>query len=139
MADASFLSMTSLLSVRLYQRCPGICRTDGYFACCLLIASIGPSRTGLAPLLGAEPHYFLLDQKVTKNQVRRNASFAAQGHCPAKPVKTRARSFCRLFSHKATASGKITNALADAQALRFLPSFVQKPSSDGFVERTKIS
>jgi hypothetical protein len=31
-------------------------------------------NTGIVPLLGAEPHYFLLDQKVTKNQVTRDAS-----------------------------------------------------------------
>jgi hypothetical protein len=28
----------------------------------------------LAPLLGAEPYYFFLDEKVTKNQVTRDAS-----------------------------------------------------------------
>jgi hypothetical protein len=30
------------------------------------------------PLLAAEAHYFFLDEKVTKNQVTRDAFFAAQ-------------------------------------------------------------
>jgi hypothetical protein len=34
-----------------------------------LPVSVLPSRAWLTPLLGAEPHYFFLDEKVTKNQV----------------------------------------------------------------------
>jgi hypothetical protein len=45
--------------------------------------------------------------------------FAAQALCAAKPEKPRARSFCPLLSHKAYASGKITNALAAAQSNLF--------------------
>jgi hypothetical protein len=41
-------------------------------------------------LLAAKAHYFFLDEKVTKNQVSKNASFAAQGLCPAAPLKPRA-------------------------------------------------
>jgi hypothetical protein len=69
-------------------------------------------------LLAAEAHYFFLDEKVTKNQVIRDAS-AAQALCAANQIKPKARSFCRLLSHKAIASGKITNAFAAAQAYLF--------------------
>ena len=43
----------------------------------------------------------------------------AQGPFPANQVKPRARSFCRLLSRRANASGKITNALATAQPTLF--------------------
>jgi hypothetical protein len=65
--------------------------------------------------LGAVPHYFFLDKKVTKNQVIRNASL------PHRPYALQSRSnlgpgsfasCCRTGSH---ASGKITNARAAAQ------------------------
>ncbi|TSJ42856.1 hypothetical protein FO440_01320 [Mucilaginibacter corticis] len=54
----------------------------------------------------------------------------AQGLCPAKQVKPRARSFCLLLLHYATASGKITNALAAALPYIVLPAFTRSFSSD---------
>ncbi len=45
--------------------------------------------------------------------------FAAQALCAANQIKPKARSFCRRLSHNATASGKITNAFAAAQATLF--------------------
>jgi hypothetical protein len=41
------------------------------------------------------------------------------GHCPAKSVKPRARSFRRRLSHMGQASGEITNALGTAQSNTF--------------------
>jgi hypothetical protein len=49
-----------------------------------------PLRAWLAPLLGAEPHYFFLDEKVTKNQVSKEASLRS-GPLPGKKlIKPRA-------------------------------------------------
>jgi hypothetical protein len=58
-----------------------------------MLLTDGIHNLDILPLLAAEAHYFFLDEKVTKNQVTRDASSAAQGHYPAKPVKPRARSF----------------------------------------------
>jgi hypothetical protein len=57
--------------------------------------------------------------KRTKNQVIREASFAAQALYAANQAKPKARSFCRLLSRRATASGKITNAFATARPTLF--------------------
>jgi hypothetical protein len=45
--------------------------------------------TNIVPLLAAEAHYFFLDEKVTKNQVSKEASLRSE-LCPAKLVKPRA-------------------------------------------------
>ncbi|MDB5001968.1 MAG: hypothetical protein JWQ34_193 [Mucilaginibacter sp.] len=44
---------------------------------------------------------------------------AAQALCATNQIKPKARSFCRLLSHKAIASGKITNAFAAARPTLF--------------------
>jgi hypothetical protein len=72
-------------------------------------------RSWLDPLWPRRPCHFFLDEKVTKKSSHTGCFFAAQALCAAKPVKPRARSFCRLLSRKATASGKITNARATTQ------------------------
>jgi hypothetical protein len=74
------------------------------------------------------PLFFFLIKR-TKNQVIREASFAAQALC-AKAVKPRARSFCRRLSHSASASGnpdsyRDTNARAAAQSHLVLPPFAR--------------
>jgi hypothetical protein len=53
-----------------------------------LIAFLAFSRLA-CPAMAAEAFYFLLDQKVTKNQVSKDAS-CAHGLCPAKLIKPRA-------------------------------------------------
>ncbi|MES2376840.1 MAG: hypothetical protein V4553_09690 [Bacteroidota bacterium] len=58
-------------------------------------------------------------KKVTKKSSHTGGFLAARALCAAKPVKPRARSFCRLFPHMATASGKITNARAAARPTLF--------------------
>jgi hypothetical protein len=68
--------------------------------------------------MAAEAFVLFLDEK-NKKSSQTGCFFAAQALCAAKPVKPRARSFCRLLSHKATASGKITNARAAAQSSLF--------------------
>jgi hypothetical protein len=55
--------------------------------------------------------------KRTKNQVIRDASFAAQALCAANQIKPKARSFCP--SHTKPRFGKITNAFATAQPRLF--------------------
>jgi hypothetical protein len=45
--------------------------------------------------------------------------FAAQALCAANQLKPKARSFCRLLSHRAPASGKITNVFTAARPCLF--------------------
>ena len=69
--------------------------------------------------MAAEAFYFLLDQKVTKNQVILDASLPHLALCAANKVKPKARSFLPLVVAQAIASGKITNAFAAAQPTLF--------------------
>jgi len=61
----------------------------------------------------------LLDQKVTKKSSHTGCFFALLALCAANQVKPKARSFCRLLSRNAIASGKITNAFATAPSILF--------------------
>jgi hypothetical protein len=47
----------------------------------------------ISPLIAAEGYYFLLDQKVAKNQVSKKTSWRT-GLCPAKQAEPRAAVFC---------------------------------------------
>jgi hypothetical protein len=58
---------------------------------------------------------------------------AAQALYAANQVKPKARSFCHLLSHKATASGKITNAFAAAPPILF---YLISPEADRMTEYT---
>jgi hypothetical protein len=57
------------------------------------------------PAMAAEAFYFLLDQKVTKNQASREASLRS-GLCPAVQLKPRAAILLPLFVAQAAASAK---------------------------------
>jgi hypothetical protein len=68
--------------------------------------------------VAAEASLLFLDKKKQKSSHTRGF-FAAQALCAANQVKPKARSFCPLLSHLATASGKITNAFATARPRLF--------------------
>jgi hypothetical protein len=73
----------------------------------------------LVTLLAAKAHYFLLDQKVTKNQVSKEASLRS-GLCPAVQVKPRAAKFLRRFTRSyPTLQQKIAMLLPARMATSF--------------------
>ncbi|MES2275756.1 MAG: hypothetical protein V4592_07030 [Bacteroidota bacterium] len=57
-------------------------------------------------LIAAGAYYFFLDEKVTKNQDSKNASFAAHGLCPANRAEPRLRLFAPLSLAQVPASAK---------------------------------
>jgi hypothetical protein len=68
--------------------------------------------------MAAEAFVLFLDEKNQKSS-HTGCFFATQALCAANQVKPKARSFCRRLSHRATASGKITNAFATARPRLF--------------------
>ncbi|MES2274506.1 MAG: hypothetical protein V4592_00670 [Bacteroidota bacterium] len=71
-------------------------------------------------LIAAGAYYFFLDEKVTKNQDSKNASFAAHGLCPAKRAEPRLRLFAPL-SHPLVPRFCKTLMPSLAQATMFCP------------------
>jgi len=68
--------------------------------------------------MGAEPYFFCLDTKETKNQASRNASLPHRP-LPCKPGKTWAGKVCGHIAHTASCAAKISYALLRARP----PSF----------------
>jgi hypothetical protein len=71
-------------------------------------------------------------KKVTKKSSHPGCFFLRTGQLPCKAGKTKVWSFCPLLSQKALASGKITNALAAAQATMFYRLSPRSRPFDGF-------
>jgi hypothetical protein len=78
--------------------------------------------------LPREGFYFLLDQKVTKNQFSRKASLRSMP-LPCKSGKTAG---CNTFApfHKSPLQQKFANALSDTQPTIVLPDFIRSCSAD---------
>jgi len=70
------------------------------------------------PAMAAEAFYFLLDQKVTKNQVSKEASLRSLP-LPAKLIKLRARSFCRRLCRNPSLQEKLPMPLPYHSPIKF--------------------
>jgi hypothetical protein len=83
--------------------------------------------------------YFLLDQKVIKNQVSRKASFAAPGLCPANRVKPGTQKF-RAFAapRYACASAKLAIHLQPHCPTSFYPVSPEAGLLPGYMIYTNL-
>jgi hypothetical protein len=82
--------------------------------------------------MAAEAFYFLLDQKVTKNQVSREASLPHLAFAPQMRQNQVRKSFAHsLRSHIPPASAKLAFPLQPHKATIVLPDFARSCSADG--------
>ncbi|WP_157682038.1 hypothetical protein [Mucilaginibacter mallensis] len=83
----------------------------------------------MKPLMGAEPYFFCLDTKETKNQDSRNASLP-HGAFPANQAKSGLESFCGHSVLIGPYTAKISYALLPHKATIILPDFIRSCSTD---------
>jgi hypothetical protein len=80
--------------------------------------------------MAAEAFYFLLDQKVTKNQVSREASLRS-GPLPGSSAKTTGcNTFAPVVAHRPPLQQKLANAPPNAQGPPVLPALIRSLSAD---------